>query len=65
MITEAGGTARLVSKYRSKLNVVAVTVDSLTARQLTTSFGLLPYHYDKEKDSSANILQAAMRYAVK
>ncbi|RKP18307.1 pyruvate kinase, partial [Rozella allomycis CSF55] len=64
VITEAGGTARLVSKYRSALNVIAITMDRKTAHQLNSSFGIRPYHYDSLVDENKSILKAAMHFAV-
>ena len=74
VVTEAGGTARLVSKYRTSTPVIVATSDALTARQLTTSFGLIPFHHatatatsdDKnvKSDSKNDILEAAMNFAV-
>jgi pyruvate kinase len=64
VVTEAGGTARLISKYRSSLPVVVITSDPLTVSQLTCSFGLLPVLYD-EKNSDCGIIVAAMKFGVK
>ncbi len=71
VVTEAGGTARLVSKYHTSTPVIVATSDALTARQLTTSFGLIPFHhatatatFDDKSDSKNDILEAAMNFAV-
>ncbi|KAL2919823.1 Pyruvate kinase [Polyrhizophydium stewartii] len=45
VITEAGGTARLVAKYRPLIPVVAATTVRKTARQLSANFGLVPYYH--------------------
>ncbi|KAI8855049.1 pyruvate kinase [Chytridium lagenaria] len=42
-ITELGGTARLVAKYRAQIPVVAATLVRQTARQMASTFGLVPY----------------------
>ncbi|KAI8930211.1 pyruvate kinase [Entophlyctis helioformis] len=44
-ITEAGGTARLVAKYRPLIPVLAATTIARTSRQLMANFGLEPYHH--------------------
>jgi pyruvate kinase len=44
-VTEFGGTAKLVAKYRPQIPVVAATVVPQTARQLASSFGLVPYYH--------------------
>ena len=44
-ITEGGGTARLVAKYRPLIPVMAATTVARTARQLSANFGLVPYYH--------------------
>ena len=45
-LTEVGGTARLVAKYRPQIPVVGATLIDQTARQLSMSFGLVPYYHN-------------------
>ena len=45
VITEGGGTARLVAKYRPQIPVVAATMIKQTAEQLNLHFGLVPYFH--------------------
>ncbi|RKO94027.1 pyruvate kinase [Blyttiomyces helicus] len=60
-ITELGGTARLVTKYRPQIPVVAATLIEQTARQLNINFGLVPYfHAGKEE----NVISESLKYAV-
>jgi pyruvate kinase len=51
--TEAGGTARLVAKYRPSIPVVVTTNCQRTARQLSVSFGLTS-HFTEECGSLDN-----------
>lgn len=44
-ITEVGGTARLVAKYRPLIPVIAATTVLQTACQLQSNFGLVPYYH--------------------
>jgi pyruvate kinase len=44
-ITEYGGTARLVAKYRPQVPVLATTHIQKTAKQLNMCFGVFPYYY--------------------
>lgn len=45
--TESGHTARMISKYRPKSNIVAVTFSDRQARGLALSYGVYPYVTDK------------------
>ncbi|KAI8805299.1 pyruvate kinase [Cladochytrium replicatum] len=60
-ITEVGGTARLVAKYRPQIPVIAATLLGQTARQLNLCFGLRMYHH---KGSAETLLQGTIKYAV-
>ncbi|KAJ3113132.1 hypothetical protein HK100_002089 [Physocladia obscura] len=50
VITELGGTARLVAKYRPQIPVIAATLVKQTARQLAATFGLIPFYHDGTDD---------------
>lgn len=41
--TESGHTARMISKYRPKAHIVAVTFSESQARKLALSYGVYPY----------------------
>ena len=49
-LTELGGTARLVAKYRPPVPVVAATMFRKTAQQLGMCFGVVPYFHDGPQD---------------
>ncbi|KAI9340415.1 pyruvate kinase [Zopfochytrium polystomum] len=59
-VTEYGGTARLVAKYRPQIPVIAATLVKQTARQLATTFGLVPYHHT---DDAENVIPETVRFA--
>lgn len=56
IITELGGTARLVAKYRPVIPVLAATTVLSTARQLEAHFGLVPFY----RPSEENVIQEAL-----
>jgi pyruvate kinase len=60
IITELGGTARLVAKYRPLIPVIAATTFQQTARQLEAHFGLVPFYHP----NGADVIKATMQYAV-
>lgn len=59
-LTELGGTARLVAKYRPNVPVVGSTMFRKTSRQLAMCFGVVPYFHDGPSDS---IITETMRMA--
>ncbi|KAI8909911.1 pyruvate kinase [Powellomyces hirtus] len=60
VITELGGTARLVAKYRPVIPVVAATLIPQTARQLNVNFGLVPYYHAGSADT---VINDTLKYA--
>lgn len=44
--TESGYTARMISKYRPKADIIAFTSDERTAHNLTLAWGVVPYVAD-------------------
>ncbi|KAJ3035703.1 hypothetical protein HDV00_003464 [Rhizophlyctis rosea] len=61
VITEAGGTARLVAKYRPKMPIVAVSMLPNTTRQLNVGFGIVSYHH---KGGADTVVSDTLKYAV-
>ncbi len=59
-ITEFGGTARLIAKYRPSIPIVVATLIAQTARQLNASFGVVPYYHAGEP---ASIVLETLRFA--
>lgn len=45
VMTDAGETARLLSRYRSSLPILAVTENDKVRDQLCLSYGVVPYYY--------------------
>lgn len=60
-ITEFGGTARLIAKYRPNIPVIVATQVRQTARQMNVTFGVVPYYHAGEP---ATIVNDALRFAV-
>lgn len=59
-LTELGGTAKLVAKYRPEIPVIGATKVATTARQLNMCFGVKPYYVEGEVD----LLKKVIDYAV-
>lgn len=54
-ITRSGATARLISKYRPKMPILAVTPSERVARQLTLSRGVQPFVVPRAPDMEATV----------
>ena len=51
--TDSGHTARMISKYRPKSHIVAVTFSDRTARSLSLNWGVFPHVSEKPADTDA------------
>lgn len=63
-LTETGGTAKLISRYRISVPIIAVTPYIETARQLVLSFGVIPKLMAIAKDvekSAEKVMQALQK----
>lgn len=49
--TESGYTARMISKYRPKSDIIAVTFDEKTALGLTLQWGVIPFIAEKPRST--------------
>lgn len=57
-ITRSGATARLISKYRPKMPILAVTPSERVARQLTLSWGVQPFVVPRAPELEATVESA-------
>ena len=56
--TQGGGTARLLSKSRPPVAVIAFTPDEIVVRQLKLAWGVRPYRVDRSESNDAMIVHA-------
>src|SRR5690625_168251 len=61
--TESGHTARMISKYRPKADIVAMTFSDETALNLTLKWGVQPYVAEKP-ESTDGMFNVAARFVV-
>ena len=61
--TESGHTARMISKYRPKADIVAMTFSDETALNLTLKWGVQPYVAEKP-ESTDDMFNVAARFVV-
>jgi len=60
-LTETGSTAQIISKYRPKCPILAITASESTARQLCCSRGVISMHTASFVGTDAVIKQAVAR----
>ncbi|HAJ96938.1 MAG TPA: pyruvate kinase [Ruminococcus sp.] len=63
-VTKRGQTARLISKYRPAVPILACTTDSANQRKMNLSWGVTPYVIDEATDTDtlfSNAVQAAKK----
>lgn len=61
--TDSGHTARMISKYRPKADIVAMTFSKETERSLTLQWGVSPYVAEKP-DSTDDMFNVATRFVL-
>ncbi len=49
-VTKSGSTARMISKYRSAIDVICGTTEEKICRQLSMSWGVYPYMLEEKTD---------------
>ncbi len=62
-ISKSGRTARMVSKYRCSIPIIACTTDEVTYRQLAISWGVIPVMCPEQQETDAlftTAVQAAL-----
>ena len=62
-ISKSGRTARMVSKYRCSIPIIACTTDEVSYRQLALSWGVIPVMCPEQKDTDA-LFSAAVQAAL-
>jgi pyruvate kinase len=49
-LTRSGYTAKMISRFRVKQPIVAVTPEKMTEKQLELAYGVVPVHYDYRQE---------------
>lgn len=63
-LTYAGGTARMISKFRPACPIIAATISERARRQLNLSWGVVPIMSEK-RDNSDELFEHAVECALK
>jgi pyruvate kinase len=49
-LTRSGYTAKMISRFRIKQQIIAVTPNPLIKKQLEVAYGVVPVHYDYHQE---------------
>jgi len=60
-VTTGGYTARMISKYRPKKSIIAITQDERVMRQLNLLWGVYPLKKDLPTDNTSDLIYTALK----
>jgi pyruvate kinase len=63
-LTETGFTARMISKYRPRIPILALTTSTLAMRKLAMNWGVLPVQLPADARDDEGSIRFASRYVV-
>lgn len=64
-LTRSGYTAKMISRFRIKQPIIAVTPEQMVKKQLELVFGVIPVHYDYRKENDRIFSVACALYSMK
>ena len=60
-VTKGGFTARMISKYRPKKSIIAITQDERVMRQLKLLWGVYPLNKEIKTDDASQLIYSSLR----
>jgi pyruvate kinase len=64
-LTRSGYTAKMISRFKIKQQIIAVTSNPATKRQLDLVYGVIPVHFDYQKENNRILAVACTLYSMK
>ncbi len=64
-LTRSGYTAKMISRFKIKQPIIAVTPEQMIKKQLELVFGVIPVHYDYSKENDHILAVACALYSMK
>jgi pyruvate kinase len=64
-LTRSGYTAKMISRFKIKQPIIAVTSNPITKKQLELVYGVVPVHYDYRKETDRILSVASTLYSMK
>jgi pyruvate kinase len=64
-LTRSGYTAKMISRFKIKQPIFAVTPDRMTEKQLELAYGVVPVNYDYTKEDDRILAVATKLYSMK
>jgi pyruvate kinase len=64
-LTRSGYTAKMISRFKIKQPIIAVTSNPITKKQLDLVYGVIPVHFDYQKEKNRILAVAYTLYSMK
>jgi pyruvate kinase len=64
-LTRSGYTAKMISRFKIRQSIIAVTPEQMVKKQLELAYGVVPVHYDYRKENDRILAVACTLYAMK
>ncbi len=64
-LTRSGYTAKMISRFKSRQPIIAVTPEQMVKKQLELVFGVIPVHYDYRQEKDRILAVACTLYSMK
>ena len=64
-LTRSGYTAKMISRFKIKQPIIAVTPNPMVKKQLELVFGVVPVHYDYRQENDRILAVACTLYTMK
>jgi pyruvate kinase len=64
-LTRSGYTAKMISRFKIRQPIIAVTPNPMTKKQLELVYGVVPVHYDYRKETDRILSVASKLYSMK
>jgi pyruvate kinase len=64
-LTRSGYTAKMISRFKIKQPIIAVTSNPVAKKQLELVYGVIPVHYDYHQESDRILAVASTLYSMK
>jgi len=64
-LTRSGYTAKMISRFKIRQPIIAVTPEQMVKKQLELVYGVVPVHYDYRQENDRILAVACALYAMK
>jgi len=64
-LTRSGYTAKMISRFKIRQSIIAVTPEQMVKKQLELAYGVVPVHYDYRQENDRILAVACTLYTMK